>query len=63
VVVVLVVVVAVLVETPEVEPPGRIFLANARRLLLTLFVLFIIDAIIIDAIEKVINAKMIGLPW
>ena len=61
--VVVVVVVAVLVEAPEVEPPGCVYLANARRLLLTLFVLFIIDAIISDAIEKAINAKMIGLQW
>jgi hypothetical protein len=44
-------------------PPAFFFLANARRLLLLmlLLVLLVIDAVIIDAIQKIINAKTICL--
>jgi len=48
-------------EVPPVLPPF-FFLAKARRLLLMLLLtLFVIDAVIIDAIQKMINAKTIFL--
>jgi len=48
---------------PPPLPPAFFFLANARRLLLLMLlaVLFVIDAVIIDAIQKMINAKTICL--